>query len=267
MTAAPVSNAGVRAPRPGFLRWRSWGAGDRRALLLHGTASSSATWSRVAARLADHGWRVKAPDLPSHGASPRANGALTPDRAAEWVAAELSDRPFDLVLGHSFGAAVAVSLLARRSDKLLVLEEPVGPASVDWAAEAASVRSGAAAARRDARALYEEVRSTQPAWSEEDCRNAVSDLARCAAQDIAEGLRLGHTWPTLRPDAVDRPVLVLAAPDAPGVNRLADATVLRGDDRALVHEIADSFVEIRAGHSLHRDRPDEWLAAVLAFTG
>lgn len=210
---------------------------------------------------------MKAPDLPSHGASPRVNGALTPDRAAEWVAAELSDRPFDLVLGHSFGAAVAVSLLDRRSDKLLVLEEPVGPASVDWVAEAASVRSGAAAARRDARALYEEVRSTQPAWSEEDCRTAVSDLAHCAAEDVAEGLRQGQSWPTLGSYGVDRPVLVLAAPDAPGVNRLDDATVLRGADRAKVYELADSFVEIPAGHSLHRDRPDDWLAAVLAFTG
>ena len=118
-----------------------------------------------------------------------------------------------------------------------------------------------------ARSRSWEVRETQPTWSEEDCRNAVGDLARCAAEDVSEGLRVGYSWPTLRADAVDRPVLVLAAPDAPGVNRLADATVLRGADRALVHELADSFVEIPAGHSLHRDRPDEWLAAVLAFTG
>jgi len=257
----------VTTPRPGFLRWRSWGSGERRALLLHGSASSAATWNRVGAGLAEAGWRVKAPDLPSHGASPRANAALTPDRAAEWVAAELSDRPFDVVIGHGFGAAVAIALLERRADKLLVLEEPPGPASVDWVAEAASIRSGVAAARRDPRALFEEVRGTQPAWSDEDCRQAVADLARCAAEDVSEGLRAGPAWPTLRPDTVDRAVLVMAAPDAPGVNRLADATVLRGEDRAFVRELADSFVEVPAGHCLHRDRPDEWLRAVLDFAG
>ena len=125
---------------PGFLRWRSWGGAERRALLLHGSTSSSATWWRIGPALAEAGWRVKAPDLPSHGASPRADKSLTPEVAAEWVAAELADRPIDLVVGHSFGAAVALALLDRGpAIGHLVLEEPPGPQSVDWEAEAEAV--------------------------------------------------------------------------------------------------------------------------------
>lgn len=254
--------------RPGFLRWRSWGSGDRRALLLHGSGSSAATWWRVGPQLAEAGWRVKAPDLPSHGASPRAGRALTPDRAAAWLAGELADRPFGLVVGHAFGAMVALALQQRRRDELIVLEEPPGPSSLDWSAEAARLRASAAAARRDARALYVEVRATQPGWAEEDCRNAVRDLGSCAVDDIAAGLGTGPDWPSLASAASDRPTLVLAAPDAPGSNRLFDATVLRGADRESARELADTFVELDGGgHCLHRDRPEDWLRAVLAFSG
>src|ERR687891_2527176 len=81
-----------------FHRWRSWGGAERRALLLHGSTSSSATWWRSGPALAEAGWRVKAPDLLSHGASPRADRALTPEVAAAALAAELADRPIDLVI-------------------------------------------------------------------------------------------------------------------------------------------------------------------------
>ncbi|HEY5822458.1 MAG TPA: hypothetical protein VIT20_10810, partial [Propionibacteriaceae bacterium] len=73
-------------------------------------------------------------------------------------------------------------------------------------------------------------------------------------------------WPGLTPDP-GRPTLVLAAPDAPGMNDRGDATVLRGADRQSVRELADTFTELDGGHWLHRDRPNDWLQAVLAFAG
>lgn len=251
---------------PGFLRWRSWGEGPRRALLLHGSGSSGATWWQVGPALAQTGWRVKAPDLPSHGASPRVNGRLTPERVADWVVAELAARPFDLVVGHAFGAAVALALVARHAVDVVVLEEPTGPHSVSWTAEATALVGDVEAARRDPDAVYARCRTVHPHWAEQDCRYAVRDLARCVAGDVADGLRLGPDWPGL-PAESDRPTLVLAAPDAPGVNELADASVLRGADRQTVRELADTFTQIDGGHCLHRDRPNEWLQAVLAFTG
>ena len=258
-------------PSSGFLRWRSWGAGDRRALLLHGTTSSSATWWKVGPALAEAGWRVKAPDLPAHGASPRAGRPLTPDVAARWLVRELADRPIDLVVGHSFGAAVALSLLEQGPEiRSMVLDELPGPHSVDWAAEAESVLAGVAAARRDPAAVHERDPDAQPHWSDRDCQQAVHDLASSGADEIAAGLRRGATGPSWRPraDGADAGARRPEAGISIGVGTgLGDATVLRGPDRAAARQIADAFVELDGGHCLHRDQPDAWLRAILDFAG
>ena len=44
------------------------------ALLVHGITSSGTTWWRAAADLADLGWSVRTPTLPSHGGTPPAEG-------------------------------------------------------------------------------------------------------------------------------------------------------------------------------------------------
>lgn len=253
-------------PRP-FLRWRSWGQGGRRALLLHEIGSSASTWWQVGPALAAAGWRVKAPDLPAHGASPRVEATLTPELAAAWVDAELSDQPLALVLGHGFGAAVALSLLQRHPAELVVLEEPCGPTSLDWSAAAQVLEREVAAARRDVEQSCTRLRAAKPSWAEEGRRTVVGDLARCVVEEVAASVRAGAGWPALSPESVASPTLVLAAPDAPGVNEVVDATVLRGDDRSRARELSDAFVELDGGHNLHRDRPNEWRQAVLAFTG
>ena len=251
-----------------FLRWRSWGGAERRALLLHGSTSSSATWWRVGPALADAGWRVKAPDLPSHGASPRADSALTPEVAAASLAAELADRPVDLVIGHSFGASVALGLVAHGvTIRQLVLDELPGPNSSDWTAEAESVLAGVAGARRDPAGAADRMRAAQPRWSDFDCQQAVHDLASSCAEDIAAGLRLGATWPALDAAELTSPTLVVVAPDPGGASRTADTTALRGQDRAAARQVADAFVELDGGHHLHRDQPELWLRTVIDFTG
>jgi len=259
-------------PSGGFLRWRSWGAAGRRALLLHGSTSSSATWWKVGPALAEAGWRVKAPDLPAHGASPRAGRPLTPEVAARWLVRELADRPIDLVVGHSFGAAVALSLLEDGPEiRSLVLDEWPGPRSVDWDAEAEAVLSSVGSARRDPTAAGQRIRTIQPRWSDRDCHQALHDLASSGADEIAAGLRKGADWPDLEANRVTIPTLVLAAREdgsSIGVGTgQADATVLRGPDRAAARQIADAFVELDGGHCLHRDQPDAWLRTILDFTG
>jgi pimeloyl-ACP methyl ester carboxylesterase len=249
-----------------FLRWRSWGGAERRALLLHGTTSSSATWWQVGPALADAGWRVKAPDLPCHGASPRADRALTPEVAAAWVAAELADRPIDLVIGHSFGASVALGLAAGGLViRQLVLDELPGPNSCDWPAEAESVLTDVAAARRDPSGAMERMRAAQPRWSDRDCQQAVHDLASSCAEEISAGLRLGPVWSGLDAAKLTSTTLVVAAPDPGGASRPADTTALRGDDRAVARQVADVFVELDGGHCLHRDQPEVWLRTITDF--
>jgi pimeloyl-ACP methyl ester carboxylesterase len=237
-------------------------------MLLHGSTSSSATWWRLGPELAEAGWRVKAPDLLSHGASPRADRALTPEVAAAGLVAELADRPLDLVIGHSFGASVALALVARGlTIHHLVLDELPGPTSVDWAAEADSVLTEVATARRDPAGMVHRVRAAQPRWSDRDCRQAVHDLASSCAEEIAEGLRLGAEWPALDATKLTSPTLVIAAPDPGAESRSADSTTLRGEDRAAARQVADAFVELDGGHCLHRDQPELWLHTIIDFAG
>ena len=178
-------------PGPGFLRWRSWGGADRRALLLHGSGSSSATWWRVAEGLAGEGWRIKAPDLPSHGASPRAVVAMTPRVAAGWIASELADRPLDLVVGYGFGASVALEL-ANNGPEIgrLVLDGFPDP-SHDWAAEADALLVRAATARRDPSAALHTLKQDHPGWHDLDCQHAVRDLASLRTAEVSDGIRSG----------------------------------------------------------------------------
>jgi pimeloyl-ACP methyl ester carboxylesterase len=251
-----------------FHRWRSWGGAERRAMLLHGSTSSSATWWRLGPALAEAGWRVKAPDLLSHGASPRADRALTPDVAAAGLIAELADRPLDLVVGHDFGASVALALVARGlTIRHLVLDELPGPISVDWAAEAESVLAGVAAARRDPVGMIGRMRAAQPHWSDRDCQQAVHDLASSCAEEIADGLRLGAEWPRLEATELDSPMMVIVAPEGSRPDKEADTSSLRGADRGVARQVADAFVELDGGHCLHRDRPELWLRTIIDFAG
>jgi magnesium chelatase accessory protein len=83
------------------------------ALLLHGTGAATHTWRHLAPLLAPH-FQVIAPDLPGHGfTSTPAQQALTLPAVAQAVGELLGAmqlRPA-LVVGHSAGAAVAMSMV------------------------------------------------------------------------------------------------------------------------------------------------------------
>jgi hypothetical protein len=62
---------------------------------------------------------------------------------------------------------------------------------------------------------------------------------------------------------VAAPVLLLLAPDAPGINELDDATALRGSDRSKAQAALRAETLILAtGHCIHRDDPTGWLHAL-----
>lgn len=233
-------------------------------MLLHGSTSSSRTWWNVGPRLADAGWTVVAFDLPGHGGSLPPSRALVPTVAADALLAELRDTSIDVLAGHSFGAAVAVTLAAQDACPIgrLFLEELPGPQSVAWIREAESVAPGAAGAHHDCDAAIAQMRSDQPRWAARDCRYAVEDLATCHIESVAAGLRAGATW--LSPPTMQRvsvPVHLLLAPDAPGGNGLQDASALRGPDRTrAATDLRANVTVVDGGHCLHRDRPDRWLS-------
>ncbi|MEV4534632.1 alpha/beta hydrolase [Asanoa sp. NPDC049518] len=153
------------------LSYRDSGGAGSPVVLLHGGASSAATWDRFAAVLATAGRRTVAVDLPGHGASPRARSyPLT--RFHDDVAHLLDLLGLDRValVGHSLGAHTALLLAQSRPHQVshLVLEELPVPGTSSGRRFLLPALAVLAARRRfDPRAVVSAVRqlrSPDPAW-------------------------------------------------------------------------------------------------------
>ncbi|WP_232825544.1 alpha/beta fold hydrolase [Albibacillus kandeliae] len=116
-------NCQMKVPQPLFSR--SFGEGARQVLAFHCTIAHSGAWRGVASELEQEA-TFHCPDMLCHGRSPDWDGRGDfSDRMAEAVAGHLTDR-MDVV-GHSFGATVALRLAVEHPDKVrsLTLIEPV----------------------------------------------------------------------------------------------------------------------------------------------
>jgi pimeloyl-ACP methyl ester carboxylesterase len=229
-------------------------------VLVHGVTSSSRTWWRVGPALVGQGFQVLAADLRGHGASPRTVAGLSFADLAADVAETVGDDPVDLLVGHSLGALVALELVGRRPGfaRRLVVEDPPGSTSVDWAALAAGIEADTGRAATDPEALRRELDAANPTWPPGEAERRVADLADCDGQAVAAGLRGGV--------AVDLAAL-LAAADLPTLLLLAEEALgsnLTGLDRkAAVEALRDGTTRVLpAGHNLHREALDPWLAAL-----
>src|SRR5258706_14516235 len=97
-------------------------------VLLHGQPGTGADWQHVIAMLPEHISAV-ALDRPGHGSSRQAGGGLDVNAAA--VIEELDARGIDraVVVGHSYGGGVALSVAAPapRPGGAVVLLPSLGP--------------------------------------------------------------------------------------------------------------------------------------------
>jgi pimeloyl-ACP methyl ester carboxylesterase len=250
-------------------RWDPDGPARGEVALLHGVMALADTWWRIGPALAARGWRVSAIDLPGHAGDARRDGALDLDTLVDGAAARL-DGPVDLLAGHSLGAIVALGLLARdpRTARAVVLEEPPGPGSIDLPALAAVITHDASAVRADRAPLVAREREANPRWEAGDVERSVRGIEEADADAIVAALLGPLRWDLA--DLLGRvevPVLVLAAPDAPGRFPLDPGSALRGHDREGVRAALapERFVVVDGGHCLHRDDPERWLQAVDGF--
>jgi pimeloyl-ACP methyl ester carboxylesterase len=287
-----------------LLATRAWGGGADRsrplAVLVHGVTSSSRTWWRVGPALAERGYRVLAVDLRGHGASPRPVAGLAaadlaadvaetvtasvPGSAATGAAAAVeaasargpaagaagttASAPgpaaaVDLLVGHSLGALVALELVTARPGfaRRLVLEDPPGPSSVDWAGVAAGMEADSRRAVDDPQGLRRDLEAENPAWPPGEAERRVADLADCNAPAIAAALRPGVPFDLAGLLAAARlPVLLLLAEEALG-------SIIVGVDRKAAIAAAGNGAArvLPAGHSIHREALDAWLAALDAW--
>jgi pimeloyl-ACP methyl ester carboxylesterase len=237
--------------------------------------SSSRTWWRVGPALAERGYRVLAVDLRGHGSSPRTVAKLSVADLAGDVADTVEAAtagspgpagqaaPVDLLVGHSLGALVALELVGRRPGlaRRLVVEDPPGAASMDWAALAAGIAADTRRAATAPDALRRDLEAENPAWPSGEAERRVADLADCDGQAIAAALRPGFPF--------DLPALLAAAP-LPVLLLLAEeslGSILLGLDRkAAVEALPNGTTRVLpTGHSVHREALDLWLAALDAW--
>ncbi|MDF2561542.1 MAG: hypothetical protein K0R99_2988 [Microbacterium sp.] len=247
-------------PAPLTLPRLSWGAPSaaRRALLVHGLGSSGALMWRLGDALAGAGWHATAVDLRGHGDAPRSLdysvaaygadlAATRPDGGGVW----------DAVIGHSLGGAA--STVAAASDpewtRRLVLIDPA--IHVDGR-DAAIVRRSQERAFADTR--LEVVQQEHPHWHPQDQELKIDAVLRASAWAVEQTSVQNQPW-DVRADAARLTVPTRVIGADPAVY-----SIFTGDLAAEVLAanplITLSVVE-GAGHSLHRDRPDESVRQLL----
>jgi pimeloyl-ACP methyl ester carboxylesterase len=238
----------------------TWGAPDapRRALLIHGLGSSAALMWRLGTALADVGWAASAVDLRGHGSAPRALDYTIDAFAADVSATTpVPGGAWDLVIGHSLGGAAAVVASAAHPDwaRRLVL---IDPGLVVLGADAEAVRVSQEQAFADNRA--ELVRAEHPDWHPQDIELKVDAVARASRWAVDQVAVQNPDWDVR--DACARvavPTHVIGAdPDVYSLftGEIA-ASVLAANPLFTMSIVAG------AGHSPHRDKPDETVRQLL----
>jgi pimeloyl-ACP methyl ester carboxylesterase len=100
-------------------RYRDWGGDGELVLLLHGLASSAHIWDFVAPLLAE-GNRVVALDQRGHGLTDKPDSGYDYETVAADAIAFIDhlEAPSAVVIGHSWGASVAVELASRHQGRI-----------------------------------------------------------------------------------------------------------------------------------------------------
>ena len=247
-------------PAPLTLPRISWGdpASAHRALLVHGLGSSAALMWRLGDALAEDGWFATAVDLRGHGDAPRSLDYTLAAYGAD-LAATLPDGGgvWDAVIGHSLGGAS--STIAAASDpqwtRRLVL---IDPAIVLDGRDAKVIRKSQQRAFDDNR--VEVVREEHPHWHPQDVELKVDAVHRTSRWAVEQTSAQNQPW-DVRAEAAGLtvPTHVIAAD--PEIYSLfageSAADVLTTNPRLTM-----SVVE-GAGHSVHRDKPDEFIRHLL----
>ena len=104
-----------------------------------------------------------------------------------------------------------------------------------------------------------------PGWDERDVAGVVADLGECRIEAIIEAVERGAAMVDPTESLVRHvrvPLLLLLADEdrsgLSGASRLATMARLPAGSRT---------AHVAAGHSIHRDAPDRYLAAALAWLG
>lgn len=223
-------------------------AGARPVVLIHGLGGDHSSWTTVATGLRRSGRQVIAVDLRGHGRSDRAETYRLDDFRDDlrFVFDALGVERADVV-AHSLGAHTALRFAIAEPSRVgrLVLEEPP-PMPRDDADLAENITPSADLAER-VRGLWGLAKNPVPLLRFD---------RRAGAQVQGEFTRADPRWWSSL-SAVEAPSLVISG----GERSFLPPRHLRALAEAMPRA---EFTTIASGHSVHRDRPAEFLAATRA---
>lgn len=252
--------------------WTSFGQGPRRALAIHCSLAHSGSWGGMARHLSG-ALTLRACDMPGHGRSAPWDKRGEIQEVTARIAADLCDGPTDLI-GHSFGATVALRLAVMRPDlvRSLVLIEPVffaaGFAADPGARAAFDVAMGgfakamAAGDTQDAARAFTAVWGAGAAWDDvpESQRRAMAaqmpliDAAQPVLYEDAAGLLVDGVL-----QAVTVPALLIEGSLSPAIIPAINAGL------AARLPQAERAVILGAGHMAPITHPAQVSAEILRF--
>ena len=238
----------------------AWGAADaeRHALLVHGLGSSAALMWRLGTALADAGWCATAVDLRGHGGAPRALDYSVAAYAADLSATRPDRRrTWDAVVGHSLGGAA--STVAAASDpgwtSRLVL---IDPALIVEERDAGIVRRSQERAFANNRKAV--VREEHPHWHPQDVELKVQAVHQASRWAVEQTSVQNASW-DVRDHAARLTVpthIIGADPDVYSLFTGEHAKDVLASNPRLTMSVVTG-----AGHSPHRDRPEETVRQLL----
>ncbi|MBQ3360342.1 MAG: alpha/beta hydrolase [Microbacterium sp.] len=232
----------------------SWGdpTADRHALLVHGLGSSAALMWRLGEALAESGWHAVAVDLRGHGDAPRALDYTVAAYAADLgIARPQRGGTWDAVVGHSLGGASSTVAAASDPDwtrRLILLD----PAIFVEGRDAKIVRKSQERAFADQR--IEVVQQEHPHWHPQDWELKVDAVRRASAWAVEQTSVQNTPW-DVRADAARLAVpthVIASDPEVYSIFTGDTATDVLSANPLVTMSIVDG-----AGHSLHRDKPEE----------
>ncbi|GAA1851245.1 alpha/beta fold hydrolase [Microbacterium koreense] len=240
-------------PAPVILPRLTWGdpAAGRHALLVHGLGSNAPLMWRFATALADDGWYVVAVDLRGHGVAPRALDYSIPAYAADLaVTRSDSGRPWDLALGHSLGGAAVTHVAANDPEwaRRLVL---IDPAIHLEPRDREIVRNSQERSFADPSVAA--VRAEHPDWHEQDIELKALSVQQASRWAVEQTSLQNPEW-DVRAEAARLTVPTHVIASDPNVHSIFTGALRDEVSRNPV--VSVSVVE-GAGHSPHRDRPDD----------